>query len=226
MAAISRLDGPTSAGVLDARYDLALVDLERGKVAAAGGDEPASVAAFERARAAFAGVLEDRLRLEGESDARVGIVRSELAAVLSRLRRYDEAAAAFPEAIGTLASTLGPTHWRTLQTRGNLGTTLARAGRPGEAAAELAAALEGYAQTARLGTPAAFAAATVHAQAHSALGAPALAAPWLERVYDAMAAQGDSAPVPAAEVARALERVWREAGDESRAARWAVAGGA
>ena len=144
LARRTRLLGPTHVDTLIARYNLALVAVAR---APARIDGPQA----DQARAALQSALGQMQAIAGETRAALGAqdpqtlaVEAEVAALLGRAGRCDDARAAYDALAPAMLARFGPAHWRTVETLAKHGRLLARCGHPAEAITPLREALVGY----------------------------------------------------------------------------------
>ncbi|MEQ8850166.1 MAG: serine/threonine-protein kinase [Phycisphaerales bacterium] len=210
LALASGTDGVMSRGAFTARYDRALVDLERGLLAENAEERHEF---YRQALARMLGVLHDQRATLGSDDIDTLVTMLETATLHSRLGEYTPAQELFDRAIGGLTRRAGETHWRTLQAWANLGSLHYRMGDyKSVIVVNEQTALPGYAASGRLGTRDAFLAAKVAARAHENLAEPARGVQWLERVLDAVETRGKYTDIALDEVRAELNRQRAAAG--------------
>ncbi|MFG0305407.1 MAG: protein kinase [Phycisphaerales bacterium JB040] len=211
--------GPDAPQTLGARYDAALVDLERGRLA---GDTPPGESArrYRSALDAMLGVLADQERALGPEDPGALLTALEAASLHSRLGEFDRGAALFDRAIAGLTRRLGEVHWRTLQARANLGSMRYRQGMYPDAVGIYTPVLDAYRATGRLATRDAFVVAKARAYALAQLGEPASGLPALREVHAAASSLGSASGVASEEVSAEIATLYERAGLEEEARRW------
>jgi non-specific serine/threonine protein kinase/serine/threonine-protein kinase len=215
------LRGPRGEETLEARYDAALVMLERGKAARSAGDDAAAQGLYRAALDAMRPVLDEHRAALGDDHHGTLQTMLEVATLHSRLGEYDQAIGQFEGAIGGLSRRLGETHWRTLQARASLGSMRYRQGDYAGAVAIYRPVLAAYRASGRMASTDAFVVAKACGRADAKLGEPLAGIDDLVAIYDAASAVGTGAD-PAA-VAQEIAERYRAVGDEVTAAQWDAA---
>ncbi|MDX9910723.1 MAG: protein kinase [Phycisphaerales bacterium] len=212
--------GESAPETLGARYDQALVDLERGKQEAAAQEDDAAKKWYRSSLDAMLRVLTDQERALGADDPGTLMTTLEAASLHSRLGEFDRAEALFERAITGLTRRLGAVHWRTLQARANLGSMRYRKGDYAGAIELYEPVFEGYEATGRLATNDAFIVAKACARAHAELEHPDAGIPSLARVYDAAATLGSASGVEPGTIAHEIAALYERAGNAGEASNW------
>ncbi len=214
--------GLDDLGTLQARYDLALVSLERGKAAAAQNDTEQAAAQYRLTLGAMLLVLGDQSRSLGADHPETLVTKLEAASLYSRLREFDAGTAMLSEAIAGLTRRLGESHWRTLQARANLGSLRYRQGNYAAAIEIYTPVLEAYRATGRLATNDAYVVAKARAYAYSELGDPSAGIAGLIGVHEAasVVSGGADPRVAAGEIAKLYE----QSDDLDKASHWRAIG--
>ena len=213
-------DGPSAATTLTARYDAALVLLERGKLAERSEGAEGAEPYFRSSLQKMLPVLELQRATLGDDHEQTLATVLEVATLRSRLGHFEEAAALFDEAIAGLSRRLGAVHWRTLQARANLGSMRYRQGDFARAIEAYEPVLDAYAAAGRLGSPEAFVVARACAKARARLGDPLGGIPRLSAVHAQARARSGAGGVDPALVAADIAGLYEQAGDAGNAARW------
>ncbi len=175
------------------RYDLALIDVERGKQAGQAGDDDARVrlltSGLEQMERAWAGLRD----AAGETDPRTVTVASEVAAQLNRLDLFERAEPFYVRTVAAMRARLGDEHFRTLQAIANFGRLQQKQAKHAEATALLEEALLGYREEPGPTAPDTIVITGWLATSLEALGRAADARDLLERSHAECAAAPDAA---------------------------------
>ncbi|MEM7755031.1 MAG: serine/threonine-protein kinase [Planctomycetota bacterium] len=214
----TRLFGADAASTHWVLYDLALVDVERGK-AARDADNDADAdrllrSGLNQMRAAYEGLL----AAAGPFDPRTITAASEVAAQLNRLNDFTEAEPLYRDTVAALRTRFGDDHFRTRLTLVNFGRLQQKQSKHTEAIDLLEEGLAGYRKD-----PGPVSADTVVitrflAESYEAVGQPGGAIDLLERSYDECVQAGNErlARSNAARLAETHQRV----GNTQAADRW------
>jgi serine/threonine protein kinase/tetratricopeptide (TPR) repeat protein len=140
--------GPRHADTLISRKNRVLVEIRRGgPMVKPERDEQERLrgkAILEKALTDIRAIHIDAGAALGADDEETLAAASEVASLLNRLDRYDEAEAQYVETLERMRAKLGPRHWRTLEALANYGRLLEKQNRLVEATTVYQVALEGY----------------------------------------------------------------------------------
>lgn len=216
------LVGADGLKTLEARYDLALVALERGKAARNAGDTEQADLHYRSSLIDMQAVLADQRRALGADHPKTLITVLEAATLHSRLGEFGLAEELFGEAIRGLTRRLGASHWRTLQAKASLGSLRYRQKDFAGAVEIYTPVFAAYRATGRLASNDAFVVAKARAIALAELGQPIAGLPELIEVH-AAAEVLTTGPSPEA-VADEIAALYERAGDENNSAAWKLRG--
>lgn len=120
----ARRDGPGSILALQARHNLALLDLERSELAS----ESEKSELLRSALSGMSSTAQDMAAVLGPDDRVTVSSRAEIPPLHHRLGEFEAARSGYAEIIPVLDRVLGPRHWRTLDIKGNAGVLELRLG--------------------------------------------------------------------------------------------------
>ncbi len=217
--AYASLKGDGAADTWWVRYDLALIDVERGKQAGQAGDEEARVrlitSGLEQMERAWEGLRD----AAGETDPRTVTAASEVAAQLNRLDLFERAEPFYVRTVAAMRERLGDEHFRTLQAIANFGRLQQKQAKHAEAVKLLDEALAGYREEPGPTAPDTVVITGWLADSLEALGRVDDARALLERSYAECAAD-PGADRWARRQAGLLAGLAERLGDAGEAARW------
>ncbi|MEL7473224.1 MAG: protein kinase [Planctomycetota bacterium] len=121
IAGRERLLGPDAFETLQARYNRALLPLQRGIAARAAGHEDAGLEHERHGFELMAAVASDTERALGGTHPQTFAARSEEILLLRRIGRLDEAMDGYAALLPSMRRTLTDTHWRVIDTIANYG---------------------------------------------------------------------------------------------------------
>jgi hypothetical protein len=142
---LAALDGTTVCNPLDASFtkkNIALVILKRGD--AAYGTPTVAQTFWEQSLAGLQAVRSELAETAGPDSRAILGSSADIAGVLWRLKRYDEAKREFDDVLPRMRAELGPLHWRYLEALAVSGRNLLSSGDTDGAIARLTEAMVGY----------------------------------------------------------------------------------
>lgn len=220
----ARTLGPENLDTLITRYNLVLVEVLRGEQLAAAGNREGANTLWEAALAQMLLVQRDTLAALTGSHWQSIAVGSEVAALLNRLGRVDQAGSAYDQLLPEMRRTFGDDHWRTLQAMANYGILCFNSQQFEKCLTLMGEALPGYRRIRGPAFPDTIAVANYLAGAYESLSRFDESIALRIRTYDDMVAANREQAALQRQAGR-IRDFYQRRGDATNAERWNVAAG-